>query len=529
MNTWLPTAKPFELVISIFSLYVVFTIIRRIIASSRETKLPGPPAESWLFGVSKKIFESPDDSTLWEQWLEEYGPIYRIPLSLGHSRIIICDTKAVAHFYARETLTFKMSTLMKTLIERFFGRGLVWAEGDSHKRQRKALTPAFSNQAIRTLSTVFFDSAYKLKTTWDAIIDTSAGENLMDVQACDVCIFRSLLSSLLQSTIADVFDSFTRINPKGTAFRSLVIELFAPVIPFLVNISTGRSKTVSQLNGAFQEVTDHLLERVRKEKDANHLSQNGPKSIMETLVSAEEGDSDAVTLSNSEVLAQIKTLILAGYETTSIVLTWAIIELCKNINLQNQLRDELSQLTTDPSFDQLTSGLPFLDAVTKETLRLHPPVAVTLREAAADEILPLTKPLRTTSGELVDTVHISRGTPVAVPIHLMNRAKSIWGENAHEFEPSRWLFSEAGITNKARDIHGYSHMLTFLDGPRTCLGRQFALIEIKAVLVTLIRHYGFRFPGGPDTKLEQVLGVLPRPRVVGEERSRVPILVRKLE
>ncbi|KAF8521878.1 cytochrome P450 [Hysterangium stoloniferum] len=535
MEAWLSNAKPFVVILSIC--YVVLTIIRRIIASSWETKLPGPPPESWLFGVSKKLFESPDDSLLWEQWLGEYGPIYRIPLPLGNSRVVVCDPTAVAYFYARETVNFRMRPLTKIFVERLFGRSLIFAEGDIHKRQRKALAPAFSNTAIRTLSPVFFDSAYKLKTIWDSIIDASTGETLIDVQAwmnrvsldtIGIAGFSHDFGTLQgqQSALVDVLDSFTRLNLKRSSLRSLVVELFAPVLPFLFNISTRRSKTISKLNGALQEVADHLM---RKEKEVTRLHQKGPNSIIETLISSEGAQSDALILSTNEVLSQIKMLIFAGYETTSIILTWALIELCKNINLQNQLRDELSQLNTDPSFDQLTSGLPLLDSITKETLRLHPPVTMTLREAVNDEILPLIEPLRTTSGELVDNVHISRGTSVVIPIHIMNKAKSIWGDNAHEFEPSRWLSSEIGIPGKARDIHGYSHMLTFVDGPRTCLGRQFALTEMKAVLATLIRHYEFRLPDGPETKVEKVMGFFYRPRVAGEEGSRVPILVKRLE
>jgi cytochrome P450 len=148
----------------------------------------------------------------------------------------------------------------------------------------------------------------------------------------------------------------------------------------------------------------------------------------------------------------------------------------------------------------------------------------------------------------VDRIHVTAGTTVSAPIRLMNRSKAIWGEDAHEFIPARWMSSEVGIPDKAKEIHGYAHLLTFVDGPRTCLGKQFAITEFKVgssilaisgrvdltrciqvVLATLIRHYEFRLRDGADTKFEKVLGILFRPKIAGEEGSKVPILVKRVD
>ena len=97
----------------------------------------------------------------------------------------------------------------------------------------------------------------------------------------------------------------------------------------------------------------------------------------------------------------------------------------------------------------------------------------------SDEIIPLSELFTTPNGDVVDRIHVAAGTTVGAPIHLITRSKAIWGDNAHEFIPERWMASETGIPNKAREIHGYSHLLTFSDGPRTCLRRQFAIMEFK--------------------------------------------------
>lgn len=73
----------------------------------------------------------------------------------------------------------------------------------------------------------------------------------------------------------------------------------------------------------------------------------------------------------------------------------------------------------------------------------------------------------------------------------MNRSTSFWGPDAKEFKPERWLDDESGVPEKAKEVQGYHHLLTFVDGPRTCLGKGFALAEFK---VSFFLLYILLFP-----------------------------------
>lgn len=176
------------------------------------------------------------------------------------------------------------------------------------------------------------------------------------------------------------------------------------------------------------------------------------------------------------------------------MLQWCLLELCKQPDIQQKLREELLQFSPeDPTWDQFMNSLPYLDAVVHETLRLHPPLGETTRvvcrsarrmppltrtQAAEDDVIPLSTPVRATNGQLVDSVAVTKGQLVTVPIHMMNKSVRFWGADAKEFKPARWL-AEDGIPQRAREIQGHKHLLTFVDGPRTCLGRHFALAEFK--------------------------------------------------
>ncbi|PCH41705.1 cytochrome P450 [Wolfiporia cocos MD-104 SS10] len=519
------------------AVWLAYKVVQHILRRSRTTPLTGPPNPNWLLGVGRQVEKSPDPALMYEQWSETYGPVYRVPATLGFSRVVLCDPKAILHFYSHETFGYVQTELMKRSIENIVGKGVLWAEGESHKRQRKALTPAFSNAAIRQLTSVFFDSAHKVKAAWDGILDSTSGDsevlevqswmNHVSLDSVGIAGFSHDFGILhgKQPLVATTFDSFGHLKPSILSSLTFILGL---AIPALTKIPTTFRRLIRQLNSSMGEIADELLNNMRKESEGEGNEKGGDRSIIGLLIRAENSDSE-LHMSQEEVMAQMKTLILAGYETTSISLTWCLVELCKKPETQMKLREELSQFSgSDPTWDQLTHQLPYLDAVVHETLRLHPPLGETTRQATADDIIPLSMPMRIATGELTSQIAIAKGQVVTVPIHCMNRATAFWGPNAKEFVPERWL-TDDGIPGRAQEIQGHRHLLTFVDGPRICLGRGFALAEFKAVLSVLIRNYAFGFRDGPGTKIETVRGILPRPSVAGEKGARVPLRIRRLE
>ncbi|TFY51287.1 hypothetical protein EVJ58_g10649 [Rhodofomes roseus] len=495
----------------------------------------GPPNPSLFFGTSKVVSDLVDAGELYEEWSEKYGPVYRVPAVLGTSKVVLCDPKAVLHFFSRETTGYVYTAFWKHATENISGRGVLWAEGDIHKRHRKALSPAFSNAAIRRLTLVFYDSAYKLKTAWDGIIDAESGDkavidverwmNYVSLDTIGIAGFSHDFGTLLgkPSAVANTFNDFANLKPSllGGAMQFVVGMVF----PWVTKLPTDFRKLIDRLNEGMGEIAEELLENSRKESEGKIKTED--KSIIGLLIKAEKTDSE-LHMSEDEVLSQMKVLILAGYETTSISLSWCLLELCKKPEVQQKLREELLEFgNEDPTWDQLTHELPYLDAVVHETLRLHPPLPETERVAAEDDIMPLAFPMTTPTGTVVDRIAITKGEVVLVPAHMMNRSIDYWGPDAKAFKPERWI-NEGGIPQRAQGISGHRHMLTFSDGARFCPGRHFALAEFKVVLAVLIRNYAFEFRDGPETKTEIKRGILPRPGMAGEEGITLPLWVRRL-
>ncbi|KAF7351315.1 Cytochrome P450 [Mycena sanguinolenta] len=110
---------------------VVCYILRRRIRPS--THLRGPRNSNLFFGVVLQLMKTPDFGDIYEEWSSQYGSVFPIPGVLGRRRIILTDPKSLAHFAARETYGYVVAPQAKHIQEKLIGRGLFWAEGDSHK------------------------------------------------------------------------------------------------------------------------------------------------------------------------------------------------------------------------------------------------------------------------------------------------------------------------------------------------------------------------------------------------------------
>ncbi|KAG6909218.1 hypothetical protein DXG01_001525 [Tephrocybe rancida] len=472
--------------------WLVYKILRAASAKWRgvqTTALRGPPSKSFLFGLVRVLRESEDQSVLTEQWANEYGSAFAVPGALGSKRVVIVDPKAVTHFYSKETFGYIQTPLARSFIER-----LVSFKFD--RRLEQSLNPQSLGEAYCGL---------RARVT-EGIAGFSHDFGSLDGKV---------------PAVVRVVESLTT----GSSPLSLFVFLLGSAIPLLLRLPTGDNKRWSKLHVEMGQIARDLLDRTRKDRDNLSGETVEDKSIIGLLIKAESANTQ-LQMSSEEVLAQ-NVLLLAGYETTSISLTWALIELSRKQEKQQKLREELSQFSAaDPTWEQLASELPYLDSIAHEILRLHPPVTDTNRIAAEDDIIPLTTPVVTASGETVPSLVIKKGTAVTAPIRAINRSEAFWGPNAKDFEPERWL-EESDIA--AKQFQGHRNILTFSDGPRICLGRSFALAEFKAALSVLVRNYTFELLDGPETKIEKHRGILPRPKVAGQDGAKVPLRVRRVE
>lgn len=211
---------------------------------------------------------------------------------------------------------------------------------------------------------------------------------------------------------------------------------------------------------------------------------------------------------DENLVDQMMTFLAAGHETTATAMVWAVHLLCPHPEVQTRLReevrnsippiDETSTTVTAPDLDRL----PFLHAVCNEVLRLVPPVRLTVREAARDT---------TVQGQFVPA-----GTRIVLAPMATNTAVSLWGDDAGEFRPDRWLDTsarpDAGRVNYA--------FMTFLHGPRSCIGEKFARAEFAYLLAALVGRFEMELKD-KDREVEIMGGITSRPKGGMPVRMRV--------
>jgi len=253
------------------------------------------------------------------------------------------------------------------------------------------------------------------------------------------------------------------------------------------------------------------------------------KDILSLLVRANtiQDLPEAQRMDDEQVMAQIPTFLIAGHETTSVTMTWALYALTQNKHVQTKLRQEISDLSTDnPTMDDL-NGLPYLDAFVRETLRLYPAVPNVIRAAKKDDCIPLTKPFTDTKGIVHHEICVRKGQRIMIPIFLINQDKSIWGEDSKEFKPERW----ANIPDAVASVPGvWANMLTFIGGPRACIGYRFSLVETKALLFTLVRAFEFDLAIPSKDIVTKPFNGGQRPIVLTDPNNsnQMPLLVRPI-
>jgi len=264
-----------------------------------------------------------------------------------------------------------------------------------------------------------------------------------------------------------------------------------------------------------QQVSTKLIEEKREELK-NGASQ---RDILSLLVKSSSALRPEWRLNDEEIVAQVRTIMFAGHTTTAGTLTFGFWELAKKPHIQERLRAEImetlekvrSRGDSDFSVNDFNS-MPYLLAVGKEMLRFHPAAIDMVRVPIKNDVLPLAKPIVGISGKVYKDLPVPAGIFISMSTVGYNLNKDMWGPDAYEFQPERWL----DMNEESESRFGvYGNLSTFSGGARSCIGWRFAVIQMHTFLVTLIRQFDFSLPENQEIKKSKQGTIFPV--VVGEE------------
>ncbi|KAL8753815.1 MAG: hypothetical protein Q9199_004784 [Rusavskia elegans] len=470
--------------------------------------LPEPTGNAFFMGHFAAIRKEPTGhpQRMWANEVPNDG-IIRYLNVFNEERLLITAPKALAEVLSTKNYDFIKPAQMRNGLGRVLGFGILLAEGDEHRVQRKNLMPAFAYRHIKDLYPVFWAKSTEMIKALADFTKSQQGEPPSDVAKVPSVEIgdwsnRVTLDIIGSAGMGRDFGSLEDPETElattykiilQTGGQAVLLGLLSLFVPFWLvrSIPVARNKEIPIAVQTIRRTCHQLIEH--KKHALESKDQQRGKDIISVALS-----SGGFTEEN--LVDQMMTFLAAGHETTATAMIWAVYALCRNPHYQTRLRDEIrSNLpsiedASAPISAELLDRLPFLHAVCNEVLRLYPPVTLTLREAAKN----------TTIGDQ----YVPKGTKIILCPGAVNSSKALWGPDALEFNPERWL--APGQANSGGAPSNYA-FLTFLHGPRSCIGQAFAKAEFAVLVAGLVGRFEVEL-ADPEAELKIRTGITARPK-----------------
>jgi cytochrome P450 len=393
---------------------------------------------------------------------------------LWRRRFIINEPNGIRHVLLDNAANYRKSELTRRLLEPGLGRGLLTSEGETWRRHRRIMAPAFDRRSIEGYAPVITAVTRDLLAEWDALPDRSD----VDVGAA---MMRTTLHIISRAMFSANSDEIVGVVERGvgryqmTMRPSLFDLLGFPA--WLASLFSRRRRTAAVLN-EFDRAVDELISSRAHDPNAQ------PKDLLARLVAARDAETGGGMTAN-EVRDEVVTIFMAGHETTAQALTWTWYLLSLHPAVEARLDEELRAVLKGrtPQYEDIAQ-LRYTRMVIDESMRLYPPAHTMAREPiAADVVLGR---------------RIPAGAIVLIAPWLLHRKASLWHE-PHRFDPDRFT------TEPPR----FSY-IPFGAGQRICIGAAFAMTEAILILAMIAQHYRLRLKPGHPIEPQGLITLRPR-------------------
>jgi cytochrome P450 len=393
---------------------------------------------------------------------------------LWRRRFIINEPGAIRHVLLDNAANYRKSELTRRLLEPGLGRGLLTSEGETWRRHRRIMAPAFDRRSIESYAPVITAVAGDLLAQWDAVPEASE----VDVGAA---MMRTTLHIISRAMFSANSDEIVDIVEQGvgryqTAVRPNLLDLLAFPTWFTRLVSFRRSAA-----GAFYEF-DKTVDRLIESRA--HGSSGQPTDLLARLVAARDAETGGA-MTAKEVRDEVVTIFMAGHETTAQALTWTWYLLSLHPAVEARLHRELSEILDGrtPRYEDIAK-LHYTRMVIEEAMRLYPPAHTMAREPIAPD---------TILGH-----RIPAGSIVLIAPWLLHRKASLWAE-PHRFNPDRFV----------REPPRYSY-IPFGAGQRICIGAGFAITEAILILAMIAQRCRLHLKRGHPIEPQGLITLRPR-------------------
>lgn len=461
-------------------------------SSTTTVSVPHPPGRLPLVGdvLGVSLHTPVQDSMRLERQL---GPIFERK-ALGHRFVFVSGADMVAELSDESRFAKNVAPGIAEL-RGIGGDGLFTAynEEPNWARAHNLLRPAFTQAAMRSYHDIMVAVAGELTEHWDTHVDGAPVDVSSDMT-------KLTLETIGRAGFSYSFDSFRRGRPHP--FVEAMVRALTHAqrrtfrkVPLVSKLLYRKSDRQNERDTAYlAQVVDEVI---RQRRDS---AAEGPEDLLEIMLRAARED-DPNRLDEVNIRNQVVTFLVAGHETTSGALSFALHYLAQHPEILAKARAEVDAVWGDgtPAFEQVAK-LRYVRRVLDETLRLWPTAPAYAREAREDTVLANRYPMRA-------------GEWVLVLIPSLHRDPA-WGSDPERFDPDR--FAPERVRGRAPHIYK-----PFGTGERACIGRQFAIHEAVLVLGTILRRYDFTADPDYQLRIQERLTLMPVGFTLSLRRRRI--------
>ncbi|KAG8653560.1 cytochrome P450 86A8 [Manihot esculenta] len=412
---------------------------------------------------------------------------------------VTCDPRNIEHILKTRFDNYPKGPTWQAVFHDLLGEGIFNSDGDTWLFQRRTAALEFTTRTLRQAMVRWVTRAIKLR--FCPILETAQlkGEaiDLQDLllrltfdNICGLAFGKdpqTCAPGLPDNSFSSAFDRATEASLQ----RFILPEVLWKFKKWLrLGMEVSLSRSLTQLDDYLTAV----IEARKKELLHQQKDENPHDDLLSRFMKKKESYSD--TFLQHVAL----NFILAGRDTSSVALCWFFWLIMQNPSVEEKVLSEISTVLIETRGDDVSrwvdeplefheiDRLIYLKAALSETLRLYPSVPEDSKHVVADDVLP-------------DGTFVPAGSSVTYSIYATGRMRSTWGDDCLEFRPERWLTPDG----KQFILHDSYKFVAFNAGPRICLGRGLAYLQMKSVAAAvLLRH---KLTVKPGHKVEQKMSL----------------------
>lgn len=408
---------------------------------------------------------------------------------------VTCHPKNIEHVLRTRFDNYPKGPHWQAAFHDLLGQGIFNSDGETWLIQRKTAALEFTTRTLRQAMARWVNRTIKNRL-WH-ILDKAATEKMsVDLQDLLLRLTFDNICGLTFGKDPETLSPELPENPFSVAFdtatEATLQRLLYPGFLWRVEKIFGIGSE-KKLKKSLQIVETYMDDAIAARKE------NPSDDLLSRFLKKKDVDGNFFPISILQRIAL--NFVLAGRDTSSVALSWFFWLVMNNPEVEAKIINEISTILAqtrgndqqkwldEPLLFDEADRLVYLKAALAETLRLYPSVPEDFKYVVADDVLP-------------DGTHVPAGSTVTYSIYSAGRMKSIWGEDCMEFKPDRWLSPEGDRFEPPKDSYKF---VAFNAGPRTCLGKDLAYLQMKSVASAVLLRY--RLSLVPGHRVEQKMSL----------------------